>query len=118
MAKNKYLVLFRSQPKEGGSSEGPSPEQMQKMFAAYKEWMEKFKDSMVDVGDKLVGEARVLKSTGVEDGPFVEAKEVVGGYMILTTDTIEQAVEVMKAGPMSGAPGGSFEIRQLSGAKM
>ena len=118
MAKNKYLVLARSAPKqEGQGGEGPSPEEMQKMFAAYKAWMEKFKDSIEDVGDKLVGEARVLRSSGVEDGPFVETKEVVGGYMILTTETIDEAVEVMKAGPMSSG-GASFEIRQLSGAKM
>jgi hypothetical protein len=43
MPKQKYLVLFRSQSTGGGVQTGPSPEQMQQMFAAYKTWMEKFR---------------------------------------------------------------------------
>lgn len=41
MSKRKYLVLFRSQPTLAGAQTGPSPEQMQQMFAAYKTWMER-----------------------------------------------------------------------------
>lgn len=46
MTKRRYLVLFRNQPT--GGQPGPSPEQMQQMFAAYKAWMEKFKDDILD----------------------------------------------------------------------
>jgi hypothetical protein len=53
MSKRKYLVLFRSQSTGSGAQTGPSPEQMQQMFAAYKTWMEKFKDDILDMGDKL-----------------------------------------------------------------
>ncbi len=112
MSKRKYLVLFRSdtscQP-----SEGPSPEQMQKMFAAYQEWMETFKDRILDQGSKLSGSGKVVTSTGVADGPFVESKELVGGYMILEADDYQGAVEVMQGCPGASAPGGSFEIREL-----
>ena len=77
MAKRKFLVLFRSQPT--GGHPGPSPEQMQQMFAAYKAWKEKFKDDIFDLGDKLKSEGRVVTASGVADGPFVEVKEVVSG---------------------------------------
>ncbi len=56
MSKHKYLVLFRNQPagdRPAGGQSGPSPEQMQQMFAAYNAWMEKFKDDILDMGDKL-----------------------------------------------------------------
>jgi hypothetical protein len=115
MAKHKYLVLLRSQPRSAGSE--PSPEQMQQMFAGYKAWMERFKDNIVDMGDKLTAGGRVVTSAGVADGPFVEAKEVVGGYMIVSAESYEAAVEVVRACP-ANMPGMTLEIRELGGAKM
>ena len=114
MAENRYLVLFRGAPPSGDapSNDRPSPEQMQKMLASYEEWMTRFADRIDDRGTKLKSTGRVISASGVADGPFVEAKEVVGGYMILKAETYEQAVEVIEAGPMSGG-GGSFEIREL-----
>jgi len=120
MSKQKYLVLMRrqpGQPKPSGQS-APSPEQMQQMFAAYKAWMEKFKDEIVDMGDKLESSGRVLTADGVADGPFVEAKEVIGGYMIVSAESYDEAVEVCMACPAMQMPGARMEIRELSGASM
>lgn len=50
---------------------------------------------------------------GCRGRPFVESKELVGGYMILEADDYEGAVEVMQGCPGASAPGGSFEIREL-----
>jgi hypothetical protein len=116
MAKHKYMVLLRNQAT--GSGAGPSPEQMQQMFSAYKAWKEKFKDEILDMGDKLKSEGRVVTASGVADGPFVEAKEVIGGYMIVAAENYDGAVEVVRACPAVHAPGVSLEIRELSGAKM
>lgn len=115
MSKRKYLVMFRKQPKEAGppSEPGPSPEQMQQMFAAYGEWMEKFKDEILDPGAKLMSSGRVVSASGVADGPFAEAKEVIGGYMILSCESYDDAIAVMRAGP-GAKGGGSFEIRELA----
>ena len=88
------------------------------MFAAYKAWMEKYAEQIVDPGDRLLPGGKILTPTGVVDGPFVEAKEIVAGYMILSTESYEQAVEIMKAGPGAHVQTGSFEIRELSGAEM
>ena|SRR6187551_1773549 len=116
MSKHKYLVLFRGQPSPGQVA--PSPEQMQQMFAAYKTWMEKFKDDILDLGDKLKSDGRVVSASGVADGPFVEVKEVVGGYMIVAAETYEGAVELVRACPAVDAPGALLEIRELAGRKM
>ena len=118
MSKRKYLVLFRSQPPGSDHQAGPSPEQMQQMFAAYKSWMETFKADIVDLGDKLKSDGRVVTASGVADGPFVEAKEVVGGFMIVSAESYDGAVEVVRACPAVHAPGALLEIRELAGAKM
>jgi hypothetical protein len=117
MSKQKYLVLFRTQPL-GGKGSSPSPEQAQQMYGAYKAWMEKFKDDILDMGDKLKSNGRVVTASGVADGPFVEAKEVVGGYMIVSAENYDRAVEVVRACPAVHAPGALLEIRETAGAKM
>jgi hypothetical protein len=53
ISKQKYLVLFRSQP--AGDQPRPSPEQMQQMFGAYKAWMEKFKGPLFPARVRPVG---------------------------------------------------------------
>ena len=116
MSKHNYLVLFRNKPTGGQPS--PSPEQMQQMFAAYKAWKDQFKDDILDMGDKLRPQGRVVTASGVADGPFVETKEVVGGYMIVSAENYEGAVKVVRACPAVHAPGASLEIRELDGARM
>src|SRR5206468_12783249 len=109
--------LFRNQT-TGSRPAAPSPEQMQQMFAAYNTWKEKFKDDILDMGDKLKSEGRVVTASGVADGPFVETKEVVGGYMTVTAENYDGAVEVVRACPAVHVPGVSLEIRELTGARM
>jgi hypothetical protein len=118
MSKRKYLVLFRNQPTGPSSSGGPSPEQMHQMFAAYKAWMAKFKDDILDMGDKLKSDGRLVSAAGVAEGPFVEAKELVGGFMIVSAESYDGAVEIVKACPAVHAPGALLEVREMAGAKM
>jgi hypothetical protein len=48
----------------------------------------------------------------VKDGPYAEAKDVVGGYIIVEADDIGQAVELSKGCPILDA-GGSVEVRPV-----
>lgn len=107
----KYLFLNRSQP---GNRQPPSPAQMQDMFAAFNAWKEKFKDNILDMGGKLMPDGKVVSTSGATDGPFVEVKEVVGGYMFVTAESIERAIEVAREMPML-MPGSTIEIREVAG---
>ena len=42
------------------------------------------------MGGKLKPGGKVVTAAGVMDGPFVEAKEIVGGYMIVAAESFEQ----------------------------
>lgn len=58
--------------------------------------------------------ARVTFSGGkpkVTDGPFAEAKEVLGGYWMIQVKSKEEAVEWAKRAPMPD--GDTIEIRQV-----
>ncbi len=110
MSKKNYLCIQRSQ---SGSCEKPSPAQMEEMFASFNAWKDKFKDNLVDMGGKLAG-GKVVTSEGATDGPFVEAKEIVGGYMIVSANSIEEALEVVRESPGVAMPGSSVEVREIS----
>jgi hypothetical protein len=111
MPTRKYLCIQRSVP---GNRAQPSPAQMQEMYATFEAWKEKFKDRIVDMGSPLKPGGRVITATTTTDGPFVEAKEVIGGYMIVSADSWEAALEVARESPGVMSPGSSIEIRELA----
>jgi hypothetical protein len=47
----------------------------------------------------------------VHDGPFAEAKEMIGGFLLLTCDTREQAIEIARDCP--AAEWSTIEVREL-----
>jgi hypothetical protein len=111
MPSQKYLFLHRSPT----SQEAPSPARMQEMFTVWKAWMEKFKAQVVDMGGKLKSTGKVLTESGVMDGPLVETKEIVGGYMIVTADSYDAALEMAREMFAMMGPGTRIEIRELAG---
>jgi hypothetical protein len=87
---------------------------MQEMYAAFNAWKEKFKENILDMGGKLEPGGKVVTSSGATDGPFVEAKEIVGGYMLVAAESFDRALEVASEMPML-MPGSSIEIREVAG---
>jgi hypothetical protein len=105
-----YLCIQRSQP---GKGEKPSPAKMEEMYAKFNAWKEKFQKNLVDMGGRLKG-GKLVTSEGVTDGPFVEAKEVIGGYMIVSAKNIEEAIEVARGCPGLVSLGSGVEIREIN----
>jgi hypothetical protein len=113
MAEKKYLLIYRVPPMPSASA--PSPAEMQAMFAQWDAWKNKFKSQILDLGDALKPDGKVLKEGVVTDGPFVESKDVIGGYSIVSADSYEQAVSVARECPMVFVPGAQIEIREMAG---
>ena len=111
MPSQKYLFLHHSPTDE----QPPSPARMQEMYAAWNAWMGRFKNQVVDMGAKLKPSGKVLTASGVMDGPLVEAKEIVGGYMIVTADSYDAALAMAREMFGMMGPGTRIEIRELAG---
>ena len=111
MSTQKYLVFLRS---TSGRQERPSPTQMQEMYAAFNAWSEKYKANLVDMGGKLKPGGKILTASGVTDGPFAEAKEIVGGYMVVAAESYDRALAVARECPGVLRPGSSVEIREIA----
>jgi hypothetical protein len=89
---------------------------MQQMMTKWNAWKEKFKDNIVDWGDKLKPGGKIVSPTSVSDGPFVEVKEIIGGFMIVTAESLAAAVVI--AQEMPAGPGARIEIREMANAHM
>lgn len=87
---------------------------MEGMYAKFNAWKEKFQDNLVDLGSPLKSDGSVVSSEGATDGPFAETKEIIGGYMIISADNLEEAKEVVRESPGVAMPGSSVEIREIS----
>lgn len=80
-------------------------------------WYDKVGSSgkLADGGHQLQGpdQARTIRGGTVIDGPFIEAKEVLGGYSVLEAGSIEEAVEI--AGSWPGVDRGwmTIEVRPV-----
>jgi hypothetical protein len=66
-------------------------------------WYEKHGStgSIADMGHQLqpAQTARTVRATGVTDGPFMETKEVLGGFTVLESATYDEAVDLSKSWP-------------------
>jgi hypothetical protein len=111
MPSKKYLVFVKNVP---GNQQPPSPEQMKEMYAAFNEWREKYKANIVDMGGKLKPGGKILTSSGITDGPFAEAKEVIGGFMVVAAENFDGAIEITRECPGVVRPGNSVEIREIA----
>jgi len=106
----KYLCLQRSLP-GGEPGQKPSPAEMQAMYAKFNAWREKFQSNLVDLGGRL-GEGR-LAAAQPPDGPFVEVKELVGGYMIVEAPSLDDAIAIARECPGLVRPGSGVEVIEI-----
>jgi hypothetical protein len=110
----KFLFVYRNSSESYGTM---SPEEMQQMLQKWNAWItEGLRQGwMLDAGDGLKKEGRVVNAKKVvSDGPFIEVKEVVGGFSIAQADSLEAAAELAKGCPIF-LRGGSVEVRPLQG---
>jgi hypothetical protein len=94
-----FLLLLR-QP-SGGT---PAPDELQKIMVRFGAWMKAMRDKGHVLGtnglDPTAGKVlRGPRGVSATDGPYPEAKEIVGGYVLITADNLEQAVELARECP-------------------
>jgi hypothetical protein len=108
----KFLFIYR------GASEATAkmtPDEQQQHMQKWEKWIGEGiqKGWMLDHGDGLTQETRVVNAKVVTDGPFVESKEIVGGFSIVQADTIDAAANLAKGCPGLSI-GGTVEVRRLA----
>ncbi len=93
-----------------------SPEDMQKHMEHWQQWMGSLAGQGQLVGGQpLMNEGKTLVEGGTKiiDRPLAEGKELIGGYLLIKADSLNQASEIAKGCPALEY-NCSVEIREIS----
>jgi hypothetical protein len=92
------------------------PEQIQAIMAKFGQWMaEMQKRGQLRGAGRLEDDGRRLsrkQGKTVTDGPYVEAKEIIGGYFLVAAPNLDQAMEIAKQCPILDNEG-TVEVRPV-----
>ena len=107
----KYLLLFVGTREDQNRWDGMSKEQYATAMAAAGKWFDEYTHSgKIEGGLQLTGSGvtTVQPQNGsrvVTDGPFIESREVIGGFAIVNVKDLDEAQAMALAWP-----GGPVEI--------
>ena len=109
------FIILGSATKDSEAGVLPTSEEMSKMI--------EFQEELVNAGVYVAGEglqrsakgARITFGAGgkttIKNGPFTEAKELIAGFSIIQTKSLDEAIAWMSRMPVP--EGSSLEVRQL-----
>ena len=106
------MMLFHSEPNPDFN---PTPEQIQEEVKAWQEWIGGIgaQGKLKNPGDALGFQGKTMHADGsITDGPYAELKEIVGGYIVVSAENVEEAIALGKGCPVLTS-GGKVEVRDI-----
>ncbi|WP_394823568.1 YciI family protein [Pendulispora albinea] len=104
-----FIYLYR------GGNPPSEPDEVQKQTHKWLAWMKELgANGHVRAGNPLERHGKVVrgKSKTVTDGPFAEAKDLVGGYLLVHAKDFDEALELSKGCPILDMDG-TVEVRAI-----
>lgn len=105
---SEFLVISRGQ-----WDKDKSPDEIQKVIDDFYAWHDRLvSEGKMKAGQRLARPAKFVSRHGVTDGPFAEAKEVVGGYWFFLAGNLAEASALAAQNPCL-ACGLTNEVRPI-----
>lgn len=107
-----FILLFRQ---AGNEQPLLTDEEIAKINKKWQDWIGDIEaqGKLSDHGSRLEKAGKVLKPGGViTDGPFVEIRESLGGFIVISAENLEEATTLAHGCPILES-NGSVEIRAL-----
>ena len=107
-----FMMIFRNEKEKERTMS--STEEMQKAIKLWEDWIGRIAAQGKFVATNALGfEGKTLHAdASITDGPYAEVKEIIGGYLICKTDTIDDALKLAEGCPIL-AVGGHVEVRDV-----
>lgn len=108
-----FMFLFRGGDPSWASS---SPDEMQKQMQKWMAWMKELgAKGKLKGGEPLERGGKVVRGGAktITDGPYAEAKDLVGGYLVITAKDLDEAAELSKGCPILDHALGTVEVRPV-----
>jgi len=106
-----FILIFRRDYKTADNQ--PTPQQFQQHVKQWQEWYASLAeaDMLARPPQRIDAAGKVVKADTVTDGPYSEAKEAIGGFLIVRANDYDEAEEIAESCPILQL-GGNVEIRQ------
>ena len=105
---SEYLVISRGQ-----WDKDLSPGTIQAAIDQFYVWHDRLvAEGKLKAGQRLTTEGKLVTKRNVMDGPFAEAKEVIGGYWFFLASSLDEAAALAAQNPCL-ACGLAYEIRPI-----
>lgn len=102
----RYVLMNWVHPDDAAAWEGWSDEEKRADIQRHVEWFGKHRDHIAggeELGDvravKTLRPGRQGKGVVVTDGPFVESKEILGGFVIIDAADLDEALAIASDWP-------------------
>lgn len=106
--RDEYLLLSRGQ-----WDPDKSKEEIQAAIDRFYTWYERLvAQGTFKRGHRLATGSMLVSRQGLTDGPFTEAKEIIGGYWFIVAGSLQEAARIAAENPCL-ALGLSFEVRPI-----
>jgi hypothetical protein len=110
-----FVYLFRTTVAGRREAMG-TPEKAQRSMQAWLAWMRDLeaKGHLKERGQPLDNDGKVIRGRDrvYSDGPFIEVKDLVAGYIVVTAKDLAEATELSKGCPILEGDG-SVEVRPI-----
>jgi hypothetical protein len=107
---NEYLYVYR------GGRPPSSPQDAQAVMQRWITWLQDLakRGHIKDQGQPLEPAGKVVNGQpgSISDGPYAEAKDLVGGFSIVLAKDLDEAAALTKGCPILDG-GGSVEVRPV-----
>jgi hypothetical protein len=117
----RYVLMNWVAPEDVTAWEAWSPDEQAADIQRHIEWFRKHRDHIV--GGEELDEPRKIKTLRpgrqgegviVTDGPYVETKEILGGFVILETDTEDEALAIAGEWPsLATQPNATVQLQPV-----
>jgi hypothetical protein len=110
---SEFMFLFRSTESQASEAMG-TPEQARRSMQGFMLWLRELeaKGQLKNPGQPLERTGKVVRGDVITDGPYVEAKDLVLGYLIVLARDLEHAAQIALGCPMA-LGGAVVEVRPI-----
>jgi hypothetical protein len=117
----RYVIFNWVHPDDAAAWEGWTPEEQAADVERHRAWFRKFGDKVVS-GEELDEPAKVKalrpgrqgEGVVVTDGPFVETKELLGGFVVIEAADVAEAVAIASEWPsLASLPNSTVQVQPV-----
>jgi hypothetical protein len=117
----RFVMFNWLSPEDFATWEGWTPEQQAADVDRHREWFRRHRDQIVGGEEldepptvKTLRRGRQGEGVVVTDWPYVEAKEILGGFVIIEAATVEEAVAIASDWPsLAGMPNSTVQLQPV-----